>query len=226
MSSDEQVKLNVDEKAECIVKAKITTETEDDEKPDIRGDRGNIAFLLLLSLMQAIPYGLVSAIPMILQKRGASYEQQAQFSMAFWPTSIRLLWAPLVDSCFSKKFGRRKSWIVPVQYVVGLTMITMSFYIDYWLGDAKTETNITMLILMFLILSFMSATQDTIVDGWLLTMLKKRNLGYTPMCSWTGFSIGSYFGYALLVSLESPHFCNTYLRSVPQDEGIWSVSGW
>lgn len=215
----------MDDAAECIVKVKTTTETEYDEKPDIRGDRGNIVFLIILSLMQAIPYGLISAIPMILQKRGASYEQQAQFSVALWPTSIRLLWAPLVDSCFSKKFGRRKSWMVPVQYVVGLTMITMSFYIDYWLGDGTTETNITMLVLVFFILAFMSATQDTIVDGWSLTMLKKRNLGYTPMCNWAGFSIGFYFGYALLVSLESPHFCNTYLRSEPQDVGIWSVPG-
>lgn len=44
------------------------------EDSDIRGDRGNIAILFFLYLLQGVPLGLASAIPMLLQNRGASYK--------------------------------------------------------------------------------------------------------------------------------------------------------
>lgn len=48
------------------------------EHGDIRGDEKNIAILLFLYLMQGIPLGLCSAIPMLLQNRGVSYKQQVR----------------------------------------------------------------------------------------------------------------------------------------------------
>lgn len=41
---------------------------------DIHGDRGNIAILFFLYLLQGVPLGLAAAIPMLLQNRGASYK--------------------------------------------------------------------------------------------------------------------------------------------------------
>jgi hypothetical protein len=32
-----------------------------------------------------------------------------------YPYSLKLLWSPIVDSLFSESFGRRKSWIIPIQ---------------------------------------------------------------------------------------------------------------
>lgn len=49
---------------------------EKHEQSDLRGDRGNIAILFFLYLLQGIPLGLTAAIPMLLQNRGASYKQQ------------------------------------------------------------------------------------------------------------------------------------------------------
>lgn len=50
------------------------------EQSDLRGDRGNIAILFFLYLLQGIPLGLTAAIPMLLQNRGASYKQQVSES--------------------------------------------------------------------------------------------------------------------------------------------------
>lgn len=44
------------------------------DETDIRGDRRNIAILFFLYLLQGVPIGLASAIPMLLQNRGASYK--------------------------------------------------------------------------------------------------------------------------------------------------------
>ena len=60
------------------------------------------------------------------------------FSFAFWPFSIKLLWAPIVDSAFIARFGRRKTWLVPVQYLIGATMLVLSKNVDYYL-EVRTE---------------------------------------------------------------------------------------
>jgi len=44
---------------------------------------------------------------------------QAIFSFALWPYSMKLLWAPLVDSLYVRRLGRRKSWLIPVQFSLG-----------------------------------------------------------------------------------------------------------
>lgn len=46
------------------------------EHSDLRGDEKNIAILLFLYLLQGIPLGLCSSIPMLLQNRDVSYRQQ------------------------------------------------------------------------------------------------------------------------------------------------------
>ena len=46
------------------------------EYPDIRGDRLNIFMLSFLYLLQGTMFGLTQAIPIILQNRHASYEDQ------------------------------------------------------------------------------------------------------------------------------------------------------
>ncbi|KAL1378927.1 hypothetical protein pipiens_015267 [Culex pipiens pipiens] len=46
------------------------------ERSDLRVDWGNIAILFFLYLLQGILMGLVAAILMMLQNRGASYKQQ------------------------------------------------------------------------------------------------------------------------------------------------------
>lgn len=43
---------------------------------NIKGDEKSIAILFFLYLLQGIPLGLTSAIPMYLQNRGVSYKQQ------------------------------------------------------------------------------------------------------------------------------------------------------
>lgn len=196
-----------------------------EEGPNIIGDRGNLLLLTFLYMLQGIPLGLNMCIPMMLQKRGASYATQAKFSISWWPFNLKLLWAPIIDSCYSQRFGRRKSWLVPVQYLIGSFMVLLSFHVNQWLGDEHTPANIGVLAAVFFLMTFLAATQDIVVDGWCLTLLKRRNVGYASVCQSIGQPIGFFLGYGLLVALESPDFCNNWLRSVPSDEGMLTLAG-
>lgn len=222
-SSDDGMPSRGKNVAEAI--AHVSDEVDDDA-PDICSDLYNVMLLVMLYLMQGIPLGLLGSISMMLQKRGASYQTQAKFSIVTWPFNLKLLWAPIVDSCFSARFGRRKSWLVPVQLLIGLFMLFMSYHIEYWLGDENNEADIGVLTILFLILLFLVATQDIATDGWSLTMLQRRNVGYATVCNSIGQTLGAFFSYTMLISLESAEFCNTYLRSQPLDKGVISLSGW
>lgn len=63
------------EKQECMEDGQVERSGAH-EHGDVRGDEGNIGLLLFLYLLQGIPLGLCSAIPMILQNHHVSYKQQ------------------------------------------------------------------------------------------------------------------------------------------------------
>uniref|UniRef100_U5EUI4 Putative acetyl-coa transporter n=1 Tax=Corethrella appendiculata TaxID=1370023 RepID=U5EUI4_9DIPT len=204
---------------------KLLANDEKHEASDLRGDWGNIAILFFLYLLQGIPIGLAAAIPMLLQNRGASYKQQAEFSFAYWPFSMKLLWAPIVDSLYWSKFGRRKSWLIPTQYLIGIFMLILSGHVNRWLGDANTHPSVQILTFIFFALNFLAATQDIAVDAWSLTMLKSCNVGHASTCNSVGQTAGYFLGYVAFMALESAEFCNSYLRSVPSDEGLVTLPG-
>ncbi|KAJ9577036.1 hypothetical protein L9F63_006384, partial [Diploptera punctata] len=199
-----------------------------EDNSDMKGDEWNIALLFFLYVLQGIPLGLSSAIPMYLQNRGVSYRQQAQFSFVHWPFSVKLLWAPVVDSLFSARFGRRKSWLIPTQYLIGLFMIFLSSKVEYWLGVEASDVHtpsIHILTFCFFCLNFLAATQDIAVDGWALTMLHRRNVGHASTCNSVGQTTGYFLGYVIFVGLESAEFCNTYIRSSALPYGIVTLPG-
>ena len=147
-------------------------------------DVGSIALLLLLYILQGIPLGLAGSIPYLLQSRNITYAEQATYSFVFWPFSLKLLWAPLVDALYFKGFGRRKSWLVPIQYLLGVFMYVLSGHVSELLGDdlptgdhvEHPPVKIVMLTCVFFALNFFAATQDIAVDGWALTMLSRYHI--------------------------------------------------
>uniref|UniRef100_A0A914CB71 Acetyl-coenzyme A transporter 1 n=2 Tax=Acrobeloides nanus TaxID=290746 RepID=A0A914CB71_9BILA len=181
-----------------------------------------------LKKSSGIPLGLIAAIPLILQSRNVTYGQQAVFSFAYWPFSLKLLWAPIVDALYCRWIGRRKSWMVPCQYLIGGFLLVMSFYVPEILGkedDKDKSPNVFFLMCVFLPLNFLAATQDIAVDGWALTMLSRKNVGYASTCNVVGQTVGFFLGNVVFLTLESKEFANKWIRSVPQDHGIVDLAG-
>uniref|UniRef100_A0A3P9KSF6 Acetyl-coenzyme A transporter 1 n=1 Tax=Oryzias latipes TaxID=8090 RepID=A0A3P9KSF6_ORYLA len=189
----------------------------------IHGELGNVLLLLFLYVLQGIPLGLAGSIPLILQSKNVSYRDQAFFSFVFWPFSLKLFWAPLVDALYFSRFGRRKSWLVPTQYLLGFFMLYLSFTVNSLLQSEKGP-NVVALTGVFFMLAFLAATQDIAVDGWALTMLSRENVGYASTCNSVGQTAGYFLGNVLFLALESADFCNKYLRIEPKETGIVTLS--
>ena len=220
-------RLNYDEESqESFLKGSNNVKHQkDNSSTNLRGDYFNISLLLFLYVLQGIPLGLAGSIPLMLTNRNVSYSFQAIFSFVTWPFSIKLIWAPIVDSIYSQKFGRRKTWLVPTQYLIGAFMFALSFSIDDMLNFTGDSSKVYILTFVFLLLNFLAATQDIAVDGWALTMLSRRNVSYASTCNTVGQTAGYFFGNVVFLALESADFCNKYLRTTPQDYGLVTLSG-
>ncbi|XP_032887126.1 acetyl-coenzyme A transporter 1 [Amblyraja radiata] len=191
----------------------------------LKNDLSNILLLLFLYVLQGIPLGVAGSIPLILRSKNVSYSDQAIYSFVFWPFSLKLLWAPLVDAAYFSRFGRRKSWLVPTQYFLGLFMFFLSYEVDELLkSNEHTSPNIIKLTAVFFMFGFLAATQDIAVDGWALTMLSKENVGLASTCNSVGQTAGYFLGNILFLALESAEFCNKYLRTQSQPTGIVTLA--
>nr|VZI32606.1 unnamed protein product [Spirometra erinaceieuropaei] len=214
-------------KSECLHKT-----------PNYKNDLSGILLLTFLYILQGIPLGLAAAIPYLLQSDAhtANYKYQAIFSWVFWPFSLKLAWAPIVDSLYFRRLGRRKSWLIPIQYAIGIDLFVLAGKVNAWLGrpagqnwgplGVAGDVQIWSLTCAFFGLTLLAATQDIVVDGWALTMLSKENVGWASTCNSVGQSLGYIIAFIVFLALESPEICNNYLRFTPvPGQGLISFSG-
>ncbi|RHZ34781.1 hypothetical protein DYB26_012278, partial [Aphanomyces astaci] len=213
------LKLNImAKKRTSSTKASVAADTQHDHRAissspgDEASDVGSIAVLMVLYTLQGIPMGLSSSVPFLLQGK-VGYAEQATFSLVSWPFSLKLLWAPIVDSIFSESFGRRKSWLIPVQLLCSGLMIFGGPFVGTLLDMEVPDVH--QLTAFFFALYFLMATQDIAVDGWALTMLSPKNVGYASTCNSIGQTLGYFIAYVGFLALNDPATCNAYLRSEP-----------
>ena len=81
----------------------------------------------------------LGSIPFILREH-LSYSELAVFSLSGYPYSLKLFWSPIVDSMFFPSIGRRKSWIIPMQLIIGTTMLLISFRAEQLMNNVRSYT--------------------------------------------------------------------------------------
>ncbi|QFZ27743.1 putative uncharacterized membrane protein [Clavispora lusitaniae] len=184
----------------------------------------NFFVLIILYTLQGVPVGLAfGSVPFILKSK-VSFSQVGIFSLASYPYSLKLLWSPIVDAVYDRRIGRRKSWIIPVQFVSGITLLYLGYVINALIEDpAQYLSRITF---CFFLLIFLCATQDIAVDGWALTCLSPESLPFASTAQTIGMNCGYFSSFTVFLALNSPEFANKYLRETPKDTGLFSLGGY
>jgi PAT family acetyl-CoA transporter-like MFS transporter 1 len=167
----------------------------------LKGDRGSIALLLLLYTLQGVPMGLSASVSFILQEKGATYAEQGIFSLASWPFSLKILWAPLVDALYVRSIGQRRTWLIPLQCVVGATLLWTAENVGALISDEGSDVR-TLAGVFFWIYALL-ASQDIAVDGWALTMLSRENVGLASTCNSVGQTAGFFVSFTGFLVLNS-----------------------
>ncbi|KAF6766496.1 acetyl-coenzyme A transporter 1-domain-containing protein [Ephemerocybe angulata] len=178
------------------------------KKPISAKDKRSMVLLCVLYLIQGVPLGLaLGSVPFIL-KEHLSYSQLATFALSSYPYSLKLLWSPIVDAIFFKRIGRRKSWIIPMQLIVGSLMLYISLNVEKLMEDPSK--NLTELTVIFTMLVSFSATQDIAVDGWALTLLSQDCLSYASTCQTIGLNTGFFASFTVFLAFNSEAFAHKW----------------
>ncbi|EIN13244.1 MFS general substrate transporter [Punctularia strigosozonata HHB-11173 SS5] len=171
-------------------------------------DKRGIVLLIVLYLIQGVPLGLaLGSVPFLLREH-LSYSQLAVFALSSYPYSLKLLWSPFVDSKYFPSVGRRKSWIIPMQAIIGTLMLYISYNVQALL-DSPAD-NVYMLTAVFTSLVLFSATQDIAVDGWALTLLSQENISYASTCQTIGLNSGYFASFTVFLALNSQNFSDKW----------------
>ncbi|CAL5866051.1 uncharacterized protein PFLUO_LOCUS258 [Penicillium psychrofluorescens] len=191
-------------------------------------DRHNFLLLCLLYFLQGVPMGLATGSVPFLLKPHLSYGQIGVFSLASYPYSLKLFWSPIVDAVWSTRFGRRKSWITPVQVIAGLAMIYLGGHIGDMMEKAGANggAGVWNFTYWWFTLVFFCATQDIAVDGWAISLMSPPNISYASTAQTVGLTAGHFLSYTVFLAFNSQDFANRWFRSTPSEGGLLSLGSY
>ncbi|HDL4614993.1 TPA: MFS transporter, partial [Mannheimia haemolytica] len=112
---------------------------------------------------------LIQLMPAWLTSANLDIKTIAAFTLTSLPYTWKFLWAALLDRYFPPFLGRRKSWIFISQ--IGLLVILASF------GLFNPVQDISIIVTLSVLLAFLSATQDIVVDAFRREILSDNELG-------------------------------------------------
>lgn len=151
----------------------------------------------LLYFSQGIPIGIaMDALPTLLRHDGASLQALAFLPLVGLPWVVKFLWAPLVDNHWSPRFGRRRSWIIPLQCVVTLCLILLSAA-----GISAAAAGLCVALLA--VASLASATQDIATDGMAAEHVSGELLSRVNAIQIAGVMSGFFVGGAGMMMLSA-----------------------
>lgn len=141
-----------------------------------------------LYLVQGLPVGLAfQAYPVLLRQGGASLDLIALVPLASLPWVLKIVWASLVENRWSRRWGRRRSWILPMQALLALSLAAMALL-------PFTAASAPVLLGLIAVASVVSATQDIATDGLAAERLRGSGLSQVNAFQVAGFMVGMLLG--------------------------------
>lgn len=173
-----------------------------------RSSYAKLGRLLALYIAQGMPFGFATLfIPLQLASRSDfSYAKTTLFYVANFPWLLKMLWAPAADTHYSARLGRRKSWILPAQFLMAATAASAAM-LDF-------QSDLAPLFIATALLNLWASVQDTAVDGLAVEMLLPHERGIGNGVQVAGYKIGMVLGGSGLIVVASAYGTAAALRAL------------
>ncbi len=157
-----------------------------------------LGLLSLLYFVQGVPFGFQSKGLKLLLADDPSVPMTAVtlLGLLSLPWTVKPIWAPLVDRYGSHRFGRRKSWIVPLMSLLALALVGAGFTpYPEWLVP---------LLAIVLAMNLFASMQDVPVDGLAIDLLGDEELGAGNAAQVAAYKIGMAVGGSIFIGFLLP----------------------
>ncbi len=152
--------------------------------------------LISMYMCQTLSLGYVfGCLPVIMRQQQMSLKSIGALFLLHLPWAFKFMYASWVDRLYLPSVGRRRSWIVPLQWLAALILLCLS--------GTPPETHFSTMYLLVLSLHIVMATNDIAVDGYATDILypHERTWGNTIQ-SGARFA-GMMLGGGLMLFLHS-----------------------
>ncbi len=160
------------------------------------GWRRSLAVYTNRRVLLILPLGFASGLPLLLTfstlsawlaTAGVSHSAIGAFALAGTPYALKFLWSPLIDRLPPPlPLGRRRGWGISIQIaLVGATL---------GLGYCDPKGDLVLMGALALLVAFLSASQDVVIDAWRVEILAPEQQGPGAGMIQTGYRL------AMLVS--------------------------
>ena len=190
-------------------------------------------FILLLGFSSGLPFWLTSGtLAFWLTESGTSNTAIGLFALVGVPYTFKFLWSPLVDRMpipiLTNLLGRRRSWMLLSQVLLAAALLAMS--------QTHPDQNLSLVAILALLVAFLSATQDIVIDAYRVDILDEKTYGAGAAMIVFGYRIGmltsgagalylaSYLSwpmvYQMMACFVGVGFLATLFCSEPQKQDI------
>jgi len=139
--------------------------------------------ILFLGFVSGLPLALTGqAMQAWLAMDGVAIATIGFLALVGMPYTFKFLWAPLMDRFEPPLFGRRRGWLV-------ITQLSLAVVI-YYLSTLVFAETPQLFALCALLLAFLSASQDIVIDAYRTDLLVENERGIGASMSVLGYRMG------------------------------------
>lgn len=120
------------------------------------------------------------------------------------PYTLKFLWAPLIDRIripgLTRLFGQRRAWLFTIQALL--------FAAVWMLGASAPQLHLGPFIFWAIVVSFLSATQDIVIDAYRIEILPEDELPHGTATNQFGYRLGNFIAGVGTIAIASPEGLN------------------
>jgi MFS transporter, PAT family, beta-lactamase induction signal transducer AmpG len=194
--------------------------------------RPRLVAILLMGFSSGLPLALTSAtLALRLADLGVSLTAIGLFTLVRSPYTFKFLWSPLIDRLplpwLTTRLGRRRGWALAIQAALAGAILCLG------LVDPASRPWLT--ALAALVVAFLSASQDIVIDAYRIELLRPEEQGAGAAATQWGYRFGMLasgagalyaasfggwrFAYALMAGLMLVGVATVALTPEPQAAG-------
>jgi PAT family beta-lactamase induction signal transducer AmpG len=174
---------------------------------------------MLVTLLMGFACGLpllltISVLQAWMKEEGVDLTVIGMMSLVGLPYTLKFLWAPVLDLFTLPFLGRRRGWLLIAQ-------VTLIFSIS-GLGFSDPVKNPWMMAFAAFLVTFFSASQDTVVDAYRREDLPDEELGLGSSLYVNGYRVGMLLasGGGLIMADHMPFFMVYQIMAVCMLPGV------
>jgi RhtX/FptX family siderophore transporter len=153
-----------------------------------------LGLLTSLYLSQGLPFGFFTqTLPVLLRKQGLSLPDIGLAHLLALPWALKFLWAPLMDRYGSQRLGRRRGYILPLQFLSAALLLGLAL--------PEGAVSVPVLLVAVLLVNLLAATQDVATDGLAVELLERHERGWGNGIQVAGYRVGMILGGGLMLIL-------------------------